>query len=131
MRGVILIVALYRTQGRSVRRCGRANTANVTTLLPVVDRPCHRFAIGRVCVVADRGMISAATIAALEQEYRLQEVAVEQYANHFVLHTGDRGGGERSPRRSPRRCRRTFAMQLLYLQPDHPALAAVVLCLAM
>jgi transposase len=36
-------------------------------LLPVVDRLRERFHIGRVCVVADRGMISAATIAALEE----------------------------------------------------------------
>src|SRR5208283_4734909 len=42
------------------------NTADVTTLLPVVDRLRQRFAIGRVCVVADRGMISGATIAGLE-----------------------------------------------------------------
>jgi transposase len=39
----------------------------VTTLLPVVDRLRERFSIGRVCVVADRGMISAATIAGLEE----------------------------------------------------------------
>ena len=43
------------------------NTADVTTLLPVVDRLRKRFSIGRVCVVADRGMISAATIAGLEE----------------------------------------------------------------
>ncbi|MGA2794645.1 MAG: IS1634 family transposase [Roseiarcus sp.] len=43
------------------------NTADVTTLLPVVDRLRRRFSIGRVCVVADRGMISAATIAGLEE----------------------------------------------------------------
>ena len=43
------------------------NTADVTTLLPVVDRLRERFSIGRVCVVADRGMISAATIAGLEE----------------------------------------------------------------
>src|SRR5215217_1088798 len=43
------------------------NTADVSVLLPVVDRLRRRFAIGRVCVVADRGMISAPTIAALEQ----------------------------------------------------------------
>jgi hypothetical protein len=42
------------------------NTADVSVLLPVVDRLRGRFGIGRVCVVADRGMISAATIAALE-----------------------------------------------------------------
>jgi hypothetical protein len=34
------------------------NTADVSVLLPVVDRLRHRFGIGRVCVVADRGMIS-------------------------------------------------------------------------
>ena len=43
------------------------NTADVATLLPVVDRLCARFGVGRICVVADRGMISAATIAALEE----------------------------------------------------------------
>jgi hypothetical protein len=43
------------------------NTADVSVLVPVVDRLRSRFAIGRVCVVADRGMISAATIAALEE----------------------------------------------------------------
>ena len=43
------------------------NTADVTTLLPVVDRLRQRFSIGRVGVVADRGMISAETIAGLEE----------------------------------------------------------------
>ena len=43
------------------------NTADVTSLLPVVDRLRERFSIGRVCIVADRGMISAATIAGLEE----------------------------------------------------------------
>ena len=42
------------------------NTADVTTLLPVVQRLRSRFGVDRACVVADRGMISAATIAALE-----------------------------------------------------------------
>ena len=43
------------------------NTADVGVLLPVIDRLRHRFGIGRVCVVADRGMIAAATLAALEE----------------------------------------------------------------
>jgi Transposase DDE domain len=43
------------------------NTADVTTLIPVVDRLRSRFGIARVCVAADRGMISTETIAALEQ----------------------------------------------------------------
>src|SRR3569833_3594280 len=42
------------------------NTADVTTLLAVVERLCARFGIGRACIVADRGKISAATIAELE-----------------------------------------------------------------
>src|ERR671910_654423 len=43
------------------------NTADVSVLVPVIDRLRSRFALGRVCVVADRGMISAPTIAALEE----------------------------------------------------------------
>jgi transposase len=43
------------------------NTADVRVLMPVIERLRSRFAIGRVCVVADRGMISADTIAGLEE----------------------------------------------------------------
>ena len=43
------------------------NATDVKALLPVVDRLRARFAISRMCVVADRGMISAATIAELEK----------------------------------------------------------------
>ncbi|ABQ28785.1 IS1634 family transposase [Acidiphilium cryptum] len=42
------------------------NTADVKILMPVVTRLRERFGITRACVVADRGMISADTIAALE-----------------------------------------------------------------
>jgi DDE family transposase len=42
------------------------NTADVTTLLPVIQRLRSRFGVDRACIVADRGMISAATIIALE-----------------------------------------------------------------
>jgi Transposase DDE domain len=44
------------------------NTADVTLLLPVVKRLRERFGIAQACIVADRGMISADTIAALEAE---------------------------------------------------------------
>jgi transposase len=44
------------------------NTADVTVLLPVVKRLRERFGIRDACIVADRGMISADTIAALEAE---------------------------------------------------------------
>jgi len=42
------------------------NTADVTTLIPIIDRLNRRFAIARVCVIADRGLISAETLAELE-----------------------------------------------------------------
>lgn len=42
------------------------NTADVTTLVPVMSRLQERFGIKRACIVADRGMIAAATIADLE-----------------------------------------------------------------
>lgn len=42
------------------------NTADVTSLIPVIDRLRGRFNIGKVCVVADRGFMSADTIAGLE-----------------------------------------------------------------
>ncbi len=42
------------------------NTADVAGLMPIVDRLQQRFAIARVCIVADRGMISAQTLAQLE-----------------------------------------------------------------
>lgn len=44
------------------------NTADVTLLLPVVKRLRERFGIREACIVADRGIISADTIAALEAE---------------------------------------------------------------
>src|ERR1022692_1449513 len=44
------------------------NTADVTTFLPAVNRLRQRFRVRRVCIVADRGMISADTIKALEAE---------------------------------------------------------------
>jgi hypothetical protein len=49
------------------------NTADVTVLLPVIDLLRQRFGIGRVCIVADRGMISAETIAGLEQRKLARE----------------------------------------------------------
>jgi transposase len=42
------------------------NTVDVTRLVPVAERLRSRFGAGRVCLVADRGMISAEAIAALE-----------------------------------------------------------------
>ena len=64
----IIVGVIIDQEGRPV--CSEmwpGNTADVTTLIPVIDRLRSRFAIDRVCVVADRGIISATTITALEQ----------------------------------------------------------------
>jgi transposase len=43
------------------------NTADVKSLVPIVERLKSRFGIGSVCIVADRGMISAETLAEVEK----------------------------------------------------------------
>jgi Transposase DDE domain len=60
------------------------NVADVTTLIPVIDRLRGRFAIGRICVVADRGMISAATIAALEERKLLYLLGTRERTDPVV-----------------------------------------------
>jgi transposase len=42
------------------------NTADVKTLLPVVDRLGSKFRVTDICIVADRGMISKETVQALQ-----------------------------------------------------------------
>jgi transposase len=41
-------------------------TADVRTLIPIIDRIRKRFKIARFCIVADKGMISAETVKPLE-----------------------------------------------------------------
>jgi transposase len=63
----MIVAAVIDAEGRPIcTEMVPGNTADSTVLLPVVDRLRDRFGVTRVCVVADRGMISAATISALE-----------------------------------------------------------------
>ena len=71
------------------------NTTDVTTLLPIVERLKERFKIGRICIVADRGMISAQTITALESdEYQTAYILgtrmrrVKQIRDQVLSHPG-------------------------------------------
>jgi Transposase DDE domain len=65
------------------------NTADVTTLLPVLDHLRRRFSVGRVCVVADRGMISAATIAGLEaRKLEYNDVARSELRDEDLVDIG-------------------------------------------
>ena len=55
------VVAGY--EGRPIGcELGLGHTADVTPLIPVVDRLRSRFAVGTVCIAADRGRISQETI---------------------------------------------------------------------
>ena len=65
----MVLALVIDAQGRPIcTEMVPGNTADVTVLLPVVARLRTRFGITRACVVADRGMISADTIAALEKQ---------------------------------------------------------------
>jgi transposase len=67
----MVVGAVLDGQGRPICcELWPGNTTDVKTLIPVVDRLRSRFGIGRVCIVADRGMISQETLAALEQPGR-------------------------------------------------------------
>src|SRR6516225_7648865 len=84
LRQMILAV-LIDGDGRPV--CSEmwpGNTADVTTLIPVIDRLRRRFDIARVCVVADRGMISAETVAELEARRLLYILGVRERTDKLV-----------------------------------------------
>src|SRR6266436_6153043 len=67
----MIVATVLDGQGRPICcELWPGNTTDVKTLIPVVDRLRSRFGIKRVCIVADRGMISKETIAALEQDKR-------------------------------------------------------------
>jgi hypothetical protein len=63
----MILGVVIDAQGRPVcTEMWPGHTADVGALLPIVDRLRGRFGIGRVCVVADRGLIAEATLAGLE-----------------------------------------------------------------
>jgi hypothetical protein len=67
----MIVGAVLDGQGRPICcELWPGNTADVTTLIPVVDRLRSRFGVTKVCIVADRGMISKETIEELEKPER-------------------------------------------------------------
>ena len=67
----MVVGAVLDGQGRPICcELWPGNTTDVKTLIPIVDRLRSRFAVRRICIVADRGMISQETLAALEQPER-------------------------------------------------------------
>jgi transposase len=90
----MVVGALLDDRGRPLAcEMWPGNTADVTSTIPVVTRIKQRFGANRFCIVADRGMISKATMATLEEEHisyilgvrmrRVKEVTTE------VLHNDD------------------------------------------
>jgi len=84
------------------------NTTDVKTLIPVTDRVRKRFGINRLCIVADRGMISAETIKELERRLNqaghlfewsdikqdlkaLQQVTIEEDGKYFAIRSECKG----------------------------------------
>jgi hypothetical protein len=82
--GMILAV-LLDGDGRPVcTEMWPGNTADVTSLIPAIGRLQRRFRINRVCVVADRGMISAETIAELETRGLIYVLGVRERTDKLV-----------------------------------------------
>ena len=70
------------------------NTADVSSTIPVVTRLKKRFGAGKFCIVADRGMISQATIKELEKEQLsyilgVRMRLVKEVKNDVLLDTGE------------------------------------------
>lgn len=78
------------------------NTADVTALLPVVQRLLQRFAIERVCVVGDRGMISKHTMAELEAAKIDYILATRERVDNEVRHVVLADAGPMTPLSVPR-----------------------------
>jgi hypothetical protein len=67
----MIVGAVLDAEGRPICcELWPGNTVDVTTLIPVVDRLRSRFGVTKVCIVADRGMISQETIEELEKQER-------------------------------------------------------------
>jgi len=81
----MILAVLIDGDGRPVcTEMWPGNTADVGSLIPAVDRLQRRFRINRVCVVADRGMISAETIAELEARGLLYVLGARERTDKIV-----------------------------------------------
>jgi transposase len=66
-RKQMVVAAILDALGRPICcEIWPGNTTDVKTLIPVIDRLQRRFRIGRIVIVADRGMISRETIEKLQ-----------------------------------------------------------------
>jgi hypothetical protein len=90
----MVVAAVLDGEGRPVCcELWPGNTADVTTLVPIVDRLRNRFSIGQVCIVADRGMINRGYRKYLKRgtaKFEIDEAKIKQegrYDGKWVLRT--------------------------------------------
>lgn len=121
----MIVVVVMDDEGRPV--CCEllpGNTADITTLLPVVDRLRQRFDIRQVCVVADRGMISEQTItdltgrgvryilgARLRNVKEIREAVLSRAGRYRDVH----GPREHSKSPSPLKVKQVFIEERRYI----------------
>src|ERR1039457_6527430 len=90
----MVVGALLDDRGRPLAcEMWPGNTADVSSTIPVVTLLKKRFGGGRFCIVADRGMISQATIKELEKEHLsyilgVRMRLVKEVKNDVLLNTG-------------------------------------------
>jgi len=81
----MILAVLLDGDGRPVcTEMWPGNTADVGSLIPAIDRLQRRFRVNRVCIVADRGMISAETIAELEARGLIYVLGVRERTDKLV-----------------------------------------------
>lgn len=91
----MVVGALLDDRGRPLAcEMWPGNTADVTSTIPVVTRLRKRFGAGRFCIVADRGMISQATVTELEKEHLsyilgVRMRLVKEVRNEVLLDAGE------------------------------------------
>ena len=104
----MILAVLLDGDGRPVcTEMWPGNTADVGGLVPVVDRLRKRSSIQRVCVVADRGMISAETFAELEARGLCYILGVPSAATNWCETSCSPIPLPSSHSRSPSRARRS------------------------
>ena len=93
-RRQVMVGALVTQTGRPLScTVGPGNQADVTALLPVVDRARERFGLTEVCFVTDRGMVSRAVIEALDERgmgyiFGMRMRSVKEIREQVLSHPG-------------------------------------------
>jgi hypothetical protein len=80
----LILAVVVDGEGRQGSEIWSGNTDAVGSLVAVIERFRRRLAIGQVCVVADRGMISAETIAGLKARDLLYLLGVRERSDKRV-----------------------------------------------